>query len=87
MAVRSGVLSVQANESSGRFVLIAVPNSAGDRGVTLLPVVDLDFPVPFYLICRKDNQSALLQIFVAQVEVVVPALGERHNARHATAGS
>ena len=37
------------------------------RGVTLLWVVDLDFPVPFYLIWRKDNQSPLLQKFVALV--------------------
>ena len=37
------------------------------RGVTLLSIVDLDFPVPFYLIWRKDNQSALLQKFLAQV--------------------
>ena len=37
------------------------------RGVTLLPVIDLDFPVPFYLIWRKDDQSALLRKFVAQV--------------------
>jgi DNA-binding transcriptional LysR family regulator len=41
------------------------------RGVTLLPVVDLDFPLPFYLIWRKDNQSALLQRFVAQVEASI----------------
>jgi DNA-binding transcriptional LysR family regulator len=40
------------------------------RGVTLLPVVDLDFPLPFYLIWRKDDPSALLQRFVAQVETV-----------------
>jgi DNA-binding transcriptional LysR family regulator len=38
------------------------------RGVTLLPVVDLDFPLPFYLIWKEDNPSALLQKFVAQVE-------------------
>ena len=38
------------------------------RGVTLLPVVDLNFPVPFYLIWRKDNQSPLLKKFVDQVE-------------------
>ncbi len=38
------------------------------RGVTLLPVVDLDFPLPFYLIWRKGNQSPLLHKFVAQVE-------------------
>jgi DNA-binding transcriptional LysR family regulator len=46
------------------------------RGVTLLPVVDLDFPVPFYLIWRKDDPSALLQNFVAQVEAVVHPAGE-----------
>jgi DNA-binding transcriptional LysR family regulator len=38
------------------------------RGVTLLPIADLDFPAPFYLIWRKDSQSALVQNFVAQVE-------------------
>ena len=37
------------------------------RGVTLLPVVDLDFPLPFHLIWRKDDPSPLLQKFVAQV--------------------
>jgi DNA-binding transcriptional LysR family regulator len=37
------------------------------RGVKLLPVADLDIPVPIHLIWRKDNQSALLQRFVAQV--------------------
>jgi DNA-binding transcriptional LysR family regulator len=46
------------------------------RGVTLLPVVDLDFPVPFYLIWRMDTRSALLQNFVAQVEAVVRLSGE-----------
>jgi DNA-binding transcriptional LysR family regulator len=40
------------------------------RGVTLLPVVDLDFPLPFYLIWRNDDPSALLQRFVAQVEAM-----------------
>ena len=43
------------------------------RGVTLLPVVDLDFPVPFYLIWRKDNPSALLRNFVTRVEAMVDA--------------
>ncbi|HEV3338995.1 MAG TPA: LysR substrate-binding domain-containing protein [Pirellulales bacterium] len=38
------------------------------RGVKLLPIADLDFPVPIYLIWRKDDQSSLLQRFVAQVE-------------------
>jgi DNA-binding transcriptional LysR family regulator len=41
------------------------------RGVTLLSIVDLDFPLPFFLIWRKDNPSALLQRFVAQVEACV----------------
>ena len=38
------------------------------RSVRLLAVVDLDFPLPFYLIWRKDNQSPLLRKFVAQIE-------------------
>jgi DNA-binding transcriptional LysR family regulator len=41
------------------------------RGVKLLPIADLDIPVPIYLIWRKDNQSALLQRFVAQVKASV----------------
>jgi DNA-binding transcriptional LysR family regulator len=41
------------------------------RGVKLLPVADLDFPVPIYLVWRKDNQSVLLQRFVAQVKASV----------------
>jgi DNA-binding transcriptional LysR family regulator len=49
------------------------------RGVTLLPVVDLDFPLPFYLIWRKDEQSALLQRFVAQVETML------HSSRETSA--
>jgi DNA-binding transcriptional LysR family regulator len=40
------------------------------RGVTLLPVADLDFLLPFYLIWRKDDPSALLQRFVAEVETM-----------------
>ena len=39
------------------------------RGVVLLPVVDLHLPVPFSLIWRKDNQSPLLQRFLAILEV------------------
>jgi len=38
------------------------------RGVTLLPIVDLNVNVSFSLIWRKDNTSPLLQKFVAQVE-------------------
>jgi DNA-binding transcriptional LysR family regulator len=41
------------------------------RGVKLLPIADLDLPVPIYLIWRKDNQSALLQRFVEQVEASI----------------
>jgi DNA-binding transcriptional LysR family regulator len=41
------------------------------RGVTLLSIADLDFPLPFFLIWRKDDPSALLQRFVAQVEACV----------------
>jgi DNA-binding transcriptional LysR family regulator len=41
------------------------------RRVKLLPISDLDFPVPIYLVWRKDNRSALLQRFVAQVEASV----------------
>jgi DNA-binding transcriptional LysR family regulator len=46
------------------------------RGVTLLPVVDLNFPVPFYLIWRKNDPSALLQRFVAQVESMLRSSSE-----------
>jgi len=38
------------------------------RGVTLLPIVDLNVKVSFSLIWRKDNTSPLLRKFVAQVE-------------------
>src|SRR5260370_15008290 len=45
------------------------------RGVTFLPVVDLNFPVPIYLIWRKDNQSPLLQKFLTQVEALTAVGG------------
>ena len=38
------------------------------RGVTLLPVVDMNVRLPFSLIWKGDNSSPLLQKFVAQVE-------------------
>jgi hypothetical protein len=57
------------------LLLSARARDGSVRGVTLLPVVDLDFPVPIYLIWRRDNQSALLQRFEAQVKAVVLALG------------
>jgi hypothetical protein len=37
------------------------------QGVVLLPVADLNFPLPFALIWRKDNQSPLLAKLVADV--------------------
>jgi DNA-binding transcriptional LysR family regulator len=37
------------------------------EGVALLPVADLNLPLPFSLIWRKDNQSPLLARFVADV--------------------
>jgi DNA-binding transcriptional LysR family regulator len=37
------------------------------EGVILLPVTDLNLPLPFSLIWRKDNQSPLLAKFVADV--------------------
>jgi DNA-binding transcriptional LysR family regulator len=46
------------------------------RGVKLLPIADLNVPVPIYLIWRKDNQSPLLQRFVAQVQSLVRPSGE-----------
>ena len=46
------------------------------RGVTLLPVFDLDFQLPFYLIWRKDDPSALLQNLVTQVETMLRASSE-----------
>jgi len=38
------------------------------RGVTLLPVVDMNVRLPFSLIWQKDNSSTLLQKLVAEVE-------------------
>jgi DNA-binding transcriptional LysR family regulator len=37
------------------------------QGVALLPVEDLDLPLPFSLVWRKDNQSPLLAKFIADV--------------------
>jgi DNA-binding transcriptional LysR family regulator len=37
------------------------------RGVTLVPLVDMNVRLPFDLIWKKDNTSPLLQRFVAQV--------------------
>jgi len=35
--------------------------------VVLLPVLDLNLPLPFALIWRKDNTSPVLEKFVADV--------------------
>jgi hypothetical protein len=40
------------------------------RGVVLLPVVDMQLRMIFNLVWKKDNMSALLRNFVAQVESV-----------------
>jgi DNA-binding transcriptional LysR family regulator len=47
------------------------------RGVTLLPIVDLAFPVPFYLIWRKENNSPLLANFTADVKSLVERRGRK----------
>ncbi len=39
-------------------------------GVVLLPVVDLDLPLPFALVWRNDNASPLLAKFVADVRLL-----------------
>jgi DNA-binding transcriptional LysR family regulator len=39
------------------------------HGVALRPIVDLDFPLPFYLIWQSDNTSPLLHNFLAQEQV------------------
>jgi DNA-binding transcriptional LysR family regulator len=38
------------------------------RGIVLLPVVDMNVRLPFNVIWKKDNSTALLQRFVAQVQ-------------------
>lgn len=38
------------------------------RGITLVPVVDMNIRLPFHLIWKKDNSSPLLRNFVAQVQ-------------------
>ena len=49
------------------------------EGVVLLPVADLNLPLPFFLIWRKDNQSPLLANFVADIRTLpdVLALAKR----------
>jgi len=40
------------------------------QSVVLLPVVDLNLPLPFALVWRKDNASALLANFLADVQTL-----------------
>jgi len=40
------------------------------EGVVLLPVIDLNLPLPFSLVWRKDNDSPLLEKFVADVRLL-----------------
>ena len=40
------------------------------KGVVLLPVMDLDLPLPYALVWRKDNVSPLLAKFVADVRLL-----------------
>jgi DNA-binding transcriptional LysR family regulator len=41
-------------------------------GVVLLKLIDLDLPLPFSLVWRKDNDSPLLKQFVANVQQLSP---------------
>jgi DNA-binding transcriptional LysR family regulator len=49
------------------------------EGLVLLPVADLNLPLPFFLIWRKDNQSPLLANFAADIRTLpdVLALAKR----------
>jgi DNA-binding transcriptional LysR family regulator len=40
------------------------------QGVVLLPVTDMNLPLPFALVWRKDNLSPLLARFVADVRLL-----------------
>ena len=46
-------------------------------GVTLLPVRDFNLPLPFALFWRKDNNSALLAKFTADVRSLVERGGRK----------
>ena len=53
------------------------------EGVVLLPIVDLDLPLPFALVWRKDNRAPLLAKFVADVRLLpeVKAFGKEAEIR------
>jgi DNA-binding transcriptional LysR family regulator len=46
-------------------------------GVELMPVTDLNVPLPFALVWRKDNNSPLLAKFVADVKSMVQQRGRK----------
>jgi hypothetical protein len=43
--------------------------------VELMPVTDLNVPLPFALVWRKDNNSPLLAKFAADVKLMVQQRG------------
>jgi DNA-binding transcriptional LysR family regulator len=49
-------------------------------GVVILPIIDLDMPLPLSLVWRKDNTSPLLARFVADVRLL-PAVQRLANHR------
>jgi hypothetical protein len=53
------------------------------KDVVLLPVIDLNLPLPFALIWRKDNASPLLAKFVADVRLL-PAVRALKNSEART---
>ena len=55
------------------------------EGVVLLPVIDLDLPLPFSLVWRKDNVSPLLARFVADVKLLPEVQRRLRRARPAQA--
>jgi DNA-binding transcriptional LysR family regulator len=66
VACRVGVAFV-SNASRGRL----------PPGVELMPVTDLNVPLPFALVWRKDNNSPLLAKFVADVKSMVQQRGRK----------
>ena len=57
------------------------------QGIVLLPVTDLDLPLPFELTWRKDNGSPLLANFVAAVRVLPEVVVFAKSANQRTASS
>src|SRR5260370_27859874 len=57
------------------------------QGIVLLPVTDLDLPLPFELTWRKDNGSPLLANFVAAVRVLLEVVVFAKSANQRTTSS